>query len=197
MRPDQMEPPMTPARMRDLAKAELQRRDYRILKAVASLVASPEWCEWRDKLCAIVNSPEGHIELPPEPPFGKPAAQARAEPSPPPLPDLSKLEAIQHTLQSRPDTPEGGYEYGAGEEVITEVEPEPGGIGADPRPRLIASDWLKGQMKSGESLGAARNRLLTEYNILLNKNVTASFANDAERIRFRDLTANMTDFSKG
>jgi hypothetical protein len=86
---------------------------------------------------------------------------------------------------------EQGMEYGPPAEVVTEVEAEA------IRPRLIASDWMRSQMKEGESLEKARNRLLQEYNELLNRNVTASFASDAERVRFRDLTANMNDFSKG
>lgn len=173
-------------------------------------------CRSEEEILAFLNEPgESEPEAPelapivetPPPTFTSPsadetallreqleAAEARAEAAESALANCeARLTEAGALLKERPaDEGQGGMEYGPAE-VVTEVEPEP----VDTRQRLIASDWLKGQMKSGESLGAARNRLLTEYNILLNKNVTASFANDDERIRFRDLTANMTDFSKG
>lgn len=64
--------------MRDLANSRLIRTDFRILKAIAPLVASPEWCAWRDRLREIWNSPEGVTEIPEEPPFGKAEGEVKA-----------------------------------------------------------------------------------------------------------------------
>lgn len=64
--------------MRDLANSRLVRTDFRILKAMAPLVASPEWCAWRDQLRDIYNTPEGVTEIPPEPPFGKAEGEVKA-----------------------------------------------------------------------------------------------------------------------
>jgi hypothetical protein len=70
-----------------LARAELQRSDWRIMRAVEREFASPEWCEWRDELRRLVGMVDGFDELPPEPPFGKRA------PSPPPVKTEPEPEA--------------------------------------------------------------------------------------------------------
>jgi hypothetical protein len=70
-----------------LARAELQRSDWRIMRAVEREFASPEWCEWRDKLRRLVGMVDGFDELPPEPPFGKHI------PSPPPVKTAPEPEA--------------------------------------------------------------------------------------------------------
>lgn len=64
--------------MRDLANSRLVRTDFRILKAIAPLVASAEWCAWRDMLREIYNAPEGVTEIPAEPPFGKAEGEVKA-----------------------------------------------------------------------------------------------------------------------
>ncbi len=64
--------------MRDLANSRLIRTDFRILKAIAPIVASSEWCAWRDRLREIWNSPEGVTEIPEEPPFGKAEGEVKA-----------------------------------------------------------------------------------------------------------------------
>jgi hypothetical protein len=130
--------------------------------------------EMKDEIAWLMTPGEGEAPLsPPDP--------------------VAALEAVREKLENgaRDEGGPQGMEYGVPAEVVTEVEAEA------IRPRMIASDWMRSQMKEGESLEKARNRLLQEYNELLNRNVTASFASDAERVRFRDLTANMNDFSKG
>lgn len=70
--------------MRDLAYSGLLNTDYRILKAIAPLVASEEWCAWRDRLREIYNHPETATEIPPEPPFGTGSISVRLVPDAPP-----------------------------------------------------------------------------------------------------------------
>jgi hypothetical protein len=75
--------------MRDLANSALIRTDYRILKAIAPMIASAEWCVWRDQLRSIWNNPEGVSEIPAEPAFG--FASTQTEPDP-----VSEVEPAQH-----------------------------------------------------------------------------------------------------
>jgi hypothetical protein len=60
-------------RIKILARAELQRTDWKIMRAIERMVAGDAWCAWRDELRSIASKPEGHDDLPPEPAFGAPA----------------------------------------------------------------------------------------------------------------------------
>jgi hypothetical protein len=53
-----------------LARAELQRSEWKIMRAIERQVASPEWCSWRDELRRLVAMPEGFDAIPLEPHFG-------------------------------------------------------------------------------------------------------------------------------
>lgn len=56
--------------IRYLAHVELQRTDWKLLRALERAFASAEWCDWRDAMREIASHPEGRTEpLPPEPPF--------------------------------------------------------------------------------------------------------------------------------
>lgn len=70
-------------RIKILARAELQRTDWKIMRAIERMAAGDAWCAWRNELRKIASNPEGFDDLPPEPPFGAPDEQAEpAEPAP-------------------------------------------------------------------------------------------------------------------
>lgn len=53
-----------------LARAELQRTDWKLLRVMERQFASAAWCDWRDELRKLASNPEGFDDLPPEPAFG-------------------------------------------------------------------------------------------------------------------------------
>lgn len=57
-------------RIHVLAKAELQRSDWRLIRALERSIAGEEWCDWRDEIRRLVRENEGVEDLPPEPAFG-------------------------------------------------------------------------------------------------------------------------------
>lgn len=68
-----------PDRIKILARADLQRTDWKLFRAMERTFAGPEWCDWRDTMRNIASHPEGHAEpLPPEPPFGEPVSELDA-----------------------------------------------------------------------------------------------------------------------
>jgi hypothetical protein len=82
---------MSDDRILILARVELQRTDWKLIRTIERFYASAEWCDWRDKMREIASNPNAYAEpLPAEPPFGvldKPA------PEPPPqlLPEPDAL----------------------------------------------------------------------------------------------------------
>ncbi len=139
--------------MRDLANSRLIRTDFRILKAIAPLVASPEWCAWRDRLRDIWNSPEGVTEIPEEPPFGKAEGEVKALRE-----RLVELEDANAALKDA---------LSDAEDRIADLDEEDDFPGPDEK----LSDWdvvgvsasergvLKTAMEEGESVSAAKRRL--------------------------------------
>jgi hypothetical protein len=72
---------MSDDRILILARVELQRTDWKLLRAMERFYAGAEWCDWRDEMRQIASSPHLYSEpLPPEPPF---RAAAPVEPPPP------------------------------------------------------------------------------------------------------------------
>lgn len=96
-----------------LARAELQRSDWRIMRAVERQLASSEWCEWRDELRRLVAIDEGFDAIPSEPPFGKQADLQLAAPVKPDLRNeelaalrarVAELETPSQPPQAEPET---------------------------------------------------------------------------------------------
>jgi hypothetical protein len=83
-----------------LARAELQRSDWKIMRAVERKLASPEWCEWRDELRRLVAMVDGFDAIPPEPPFGGSAPTPAATPDPRDE-ELAALRARLAELEAR------------------------------------------------------------------------------------------------
>jgi hypothetical protein len=86
-----------PDRIRILARADLQRTDWKLMRAMERHFAGAEWCDWRDVMRGIASKPEGHAEpLPPEPPFGQ---IARNEPTT--IPDPEKEALVSENARLR------------------------------------------------------------------------------------------------
>lgn len=63
-----------------LARVELQRTDWKLLRAMERFFAGAEWCDWRDEIRKIASNPDAYAEpLPPEPPFSVAEANREAE----------------------------------------------------------------------------------------------------------------------
>lgn len=63
-----------------LARVELQRTDWKLLRAMERFFAGAEWCDWRDQMRKIASNPDDYAEpLPPEPPFSLAEASREAE----------------------------------------------------------------------------------------------------------------------
>jgi len=153
--------------MRDLANSRLIRTDFRILKAIAPLVASPEWCAWRDRLRDIWNNPEGVTEIPEEPPFGKAEGEVKALRE-----RLAELEDANAALKDA---------LADAEDRIPDLDDEDDDAHKFPAPDERLSDWgnvgiddadrekLRSRMEEGESVAAAKRRLYPLLNEQLSR----------------------------
>jgi hypothetical protein len=108
-----------PDRIRILARADLQRTDWKLMRAMERQFAGTLWCDWRDAMRDIASKPEGHAEpLPPEPPFGTPEPRpAPVEAAPPP--DRRVMWQFDPTMAEQIPTPDPDPEK---EELRAELE---------------------------------------------------------------------------
>lgn len=149
-----------------LARAELQRTDWKLFRAMERQFASTEWCDWRDDLRKLASDPTGFDELPPEPPFGSPPFVAplgypdesgpSSEAPPTPLPDL-------------------------GEKMV-----DYGDVGSE-ADWLGVPSWLAAEERDGESIEQRISRLTeafrTRVNELTNLLLAGTITEDEDRER--------------
>ena len=85
-------------RIHVLAKAELQRTDWRLMRALERSLAGEDWCTWRDELRRLIHDNEGVEDIPAEPPFGGAVAAPAPEPDPEPETHFADLMLADETI---------------------------------------------------------------------------------------------------
>ena len=163
-----------PDRLRILARAELQRHDFKVMRKVEAIVAGKAWCAWRDELRLIASNPEAYDdELPPEPPFGdmaEPVIEAVIEPTPEPEPEIEATPEPTPELVAEPEAP---------------VEPEPAPV-AEPEPHPFAGLIDPSKAWEDERL-RLRARYLFLHHMLVDQSGGLPDLSPAERDELNDL----------
>jgi len=98
-------------RIHVLAKAELQRSDWKLLRALERSIAGEAWCNWRDEIRRLVRDPGEAKELPPEPPFGVFVASEPAPVIEPPPPEPPPRDQIPAELERFAEADETAHDF--------------------------------------------------------------------------------------